>query len=269
MAEFKNIVLILMAPDAKDLEKLRDFLAERGLAVYVASGLDGAVRLVKTKAVDLLICDTQALGKAGDDSVKELLGEHGKGSDLPLILISANLGAESKTWFKKFAGVKAVIPGPLDMNRVFRIVSSNLPKGKKGVFDPSDGDDEKPLVDLKDHKGIGVTTKIRRSADGPESQGFEAALIELGEVEVLLEVKAPDLKVKEKVEVDVVMSGSSADGQFQFAGVVKSVEEGGAPGVWMVTVDSGGASSELSKQVGEEIAKRQNELSDFIRKSQG
>jgi hypothetical protein len=189
--------------------------------------------------------------------------------ELPMILVSADIGQNAKTWFKKFTGVKALVQHPLDLNQVYRLVKANLEAEGSRAFDLTDNDEDKPFVDPADRKSIEITSRITRIKEGSTEPPLQASLIELRDESVLLEVHGQGFAKKDLVEVRIVTSGTQADGEILFKGQVLSMEETDTPGIVIVTVDSKAAADAISTKLRQEIKKRQDDLAEFMRLSRG
>ena len=265
MKLIQSSVLVLLTSDKTVNESISSFLNQRGYSVYVATNQEDAIREIRTKAVDVLICDTSIL--KSDDEILGFYLNQSNDLGLPLVLISADLSDEQENWFKRLSGVKTMLPNPIDLNQVSRLIAANLPQGHSAMSF-ADSDLDKPLVDPTDLESIKIDTRVRRLGDGTPQAGVVGNLIEYSEKAVLLEVSTSAFEENQTLHVSISLKGIHDLSFIELDGKILSVEELDS-GCFLLTVDFESFSSDFLKKMMSQIVERQAQILDFLRRAQG
>ena len=265
----KNM-LLLLSQDPKITDSLVTSLNLKGFQIYSAQDQSEAVRKIRTKAVDLIICDISQM-----DPKETLLQDYLKkqvGPGAPVILIASDLSDEQKQWFKRLPGVKAMLPKPLDIRQVERLIQSNLSREGSVISVIMDDDSDRPLVDPKDRLSveIGVTLQLVENGapSGPVHSKDHFELVEYSPDSLLIEVRGQAFKKGTRMRVTVTSQFGDQINRLEFDGDVLDVEnlEGDRS---LITVDSRSASTEFSKEIARQVESRQNEALGFIKTING
>ena len=255
-------LLLLLSDDLKKNGEVAASLGERGYSVFRVGSQDEAVRKMKTKSVDLLICDTSFV-KDGQKAFSEFLAANGE-RFLPVILVAADMGDDEKGLFKTLPGVRAMVSRPLDINQLEKLVAGNLPDDAPIPGLEPDDDSEKPLYDKKDNISIDIGVFLRRGASEPT----KVTLVEYEEKSVLVEVGSFEAAKGDEIEVSIQSAGPTGNAQMQFKGTVLSVEDVEDGGGRLISIDSTAVAAEFSKKIMGQVTRRQSELLKFIRDTQ-
>ncbi len=269
MANSRNM-LLLLSQDAKVNEALGTNLDQKGYQVYSVADQTEAVRKMRTKAVDLIIVDTSKMDP-NDAKLQEYLKQQ-IGQTAPVILISSDLGDEQKQWFKRLPGVKAMLPKPLDLRQIERLIQSNLGKEAGIASLLADDDTDKPLVDERDRISIEIGVTLQALENGaPTGMVFtkdQVSLIEYSQDSLLLEAQKVSLATGQKVRISVAFSEGKTVKSVAFDGPLTDVEPLD-DGRVMLTVSTQGASDQFLKEIATQVEKRQSEALGFIKRING
>jgi hypothetical protein len=257
----KNI-LLLLSNDAKKNAEVETALAQRGYAVFRVASQDDAVRKMRTKTVDLLICEASFVS-GQQKSFSDFIEESGD-RYLPVILMPEDMRDEEKELFKDLPGVRATVPKPLDISQLEKMVIGNLPEDSSVPGLEPDDDSQKALYDRRDYIGIDIGVFVKVGGGEP----LKAALVEYGEGTVLLDLGKQAVKKDQILNVIIKSTGPNGDHQVEFQGKVLIVEQVEESGVHLVTVDSSSVGSEFAKKIVGQVTRRQSELLRFIRDTQ-
>ncbi len=254
-------LMVLLGDDPKKNSDIEAGLKARGYSLIRAENREEAIRKLKSKSLDLLICDTAHIQGDVADIATALKGDGAR--EIPVILVSMMNADDEKRLFKTFPGVRAMVSRPVDLQQLEKLIASNLPEDAPIPGLEPDDDSDKPLYDRRDNVSIDIGAQIRIAGGAMVS----AALVEYEENSVLLDVGAHEAKKGDQVEVVIRSQGAGTPSTVQFTGSVLSVEdvEGGGR---LLSIDAKAVSRELSKNIIGQVVKRQSELLKFIRDTQ-
>jgi CheY-like chemotaxis protein len=256
----RNLMLVL-ADDAKKNSEVESTLKARGYAIIRAEGREDALRKMRSKTFDLLVCDTVHIKSGLPEFVQAL--ETSGSSRIPILLFSDNVWEDEKTLFKQVPGAKALVPRNVDMPHLEKIVATNLPADTPIPGLEPDDDSDKPLYDRRDNVSIDIGAQV--SIGG--SAHFKAALVEYEEGSVLLDIGQNKAKKGDNAEVIIRSQGGDKEAAVQFSGSVLSVEEVDGGGT-LVSIDSRMVAQDIAKNIMGQVVKRQSDLLKFIRDTQ-
>jgi len=255
-------LLLLLSNDQKKNSEVEAGLSQRGYSVFRVSSQEEAVRKMRTKSVDLLICDT-AFIKGEQKSFSDFIKANGE-RFLPVILVAEEMKDEDKELFKTLPGVRAMVPQPLDLSQLEKLVAGNLPDDTAIPGLEPDDDSEKPLYDRRDNISIDIGVFVK----GQGGESIQVSLVEYGEGSVLLDVGRQDFQKDQNLSVSIKSTGPNGNSQVEFQGKVLSVEDIEESGTRLITVDSSSVAAEFTKQIAGQVTRRQSELLKFIRDTQ-
>ena len=254
-------LMILLGDDLKKNAEVEAGLKARGYSIIRAENRAEAVKKLKLKSLDLLICDTAHVQGDFSDIASALKGDGQR--EIPVILVSMMSADAEKQLFKTFPGVRAMVSRPIDMQQLEKLVATNLPEDAPIPGLEPDDDSDKPLYDRRDNVSIDIGAQVRIAGGAM----VPAALVEYEEGSVLLDIGSHEAKKGDQVEVVIRSQGAGSPSTVQFTGSVISVEdvEGGGR---LLNVDAKAVSQELSKNIIGQVVRRQTELLKFIRDTQ-
>jgi DNA-binding response OmpR family regulator len=255
-------LLLLLSNDQKKNSEVENGLTQRGYSVFRVGSQEEAVRKMRTKSVDMLICDTSFI-KGEQKSFSEFIQANGE-RFLPVILVAAEMQDEDKELFKTFPGVRAMVPQPLDLSQLEKLVAGNLPEESSIPGLEPDDDSDKPLYDRKDNISIDIGVFVTQNGAAP----FRVNLVEYAEGTVLLDVGTQAFKKDELLSVSIKSTGPTGESQVEFQGKVLNIEDVEDGSTRLVTVDSSQVGAEFTKQIVGQVTRRQSELLKFIRDTQ-